>query len=224
MPKRIQNPKITEALQKAFGFKGRYTPQLDELVVPTYIIQDPAPSYATRQASISISRITDGILANQLLHVVLQNPVGSGVVGLVTQMSLQFLIQDVGPVSTGDTVFVGVHLGTFVGGAPQIAGFRDTREPGDPLLVGIVERDLIAQVAPFIFRAAIPAGVETATSVLQGFAADPRQSISVLIPGSYLEVSTAVGPDNPLDIEVLLANFHWLEIPEATAVGVGTPP
>ena len=87
MPKQLNNGQVSLSLQKAFNFKGRYQPMLDEVIVPVYQIEDPVPSLVQNTYAGSI-QIAEGAVGD-FARIRLTNPAGSGIVLTVTGASLE---------------------------------------------------------------------------------------------------------------------------------------
>jgi len=216
MPLPIQVGSVTQALQRAFGFKGRYTPMLDEVIVPVWIVQDPAPAVVTRLASCSPHIAQSSSVT--FLHLILWNPPASGVLGVVNAVNIQ--VYGDGGVFLLKPHEINVHL-TVTDVPPSPSGvffpgvFRDARFGGVPAaLTGIADRDALANTSPLIatFQWQVGPGGGREQSV-KGESTDPRQPLAVLTPGSFLEVTNeliGVDTDNEPEIRVI---YQWLEVP-----------
>jgi len=205
MPKQINAGKLTQALQRAFGFKGRYVPMLDEVVVPVYVIEDPAPAAVTRlcAGSRSFSPLIDADLA----YVQLRNPVNSGVIINLTSVvviALTAVKQD-------------VEIRVTEVEAPEAGNnshFRDLRNSGPGLArkpSGDIRRDTQpgATVGDLLAIIQID-GALAQTAAWQSSGGDPRQPLAILPPGTALLTqiqATALMGDS------FVTNFRWLEIP-----------
>jgi len=124
MPLPIQIGSVTQALQRAFGFKGRYTPMLDEIIVPVYVIADPSPAQVTRLVAgfQSVSTIGGGV--NAFIQV--RNPPGSGVILNVTNVVINGEEKHDVQIRFFDDV-TGTAFDATV-------SFRDRRIQGDPAM------------------------------------------------------------------------------------------
>jgi len=200
LPKQLNNGAITAALQRAFGFKGRYIPMLDEVIVPVYIIADPSPAQQTRlcvmQSEASQDATTSIFPAVQLF-----NPVGSGVLCNVTNVITIANIKTDINVSYTDTP------------SPALVApseFRDRRFSGNPACQ--VRRD---QVATGLLGTLVTTFQVDGTLTQQGSweadTSDPRQPLTVLGPGQGVLVQTATAP--AVDDDGIRVSFQWLEIP-----------
>jgi len=205
MPKQLNNGRITSALQRAFGFKGRYIPMLDEVIVPVYVIADPSPADVTRLCSGTIVQqaVTP---TSDIPKVQIHNPIGSGVIAnITTTIALgvskeEFLV-----------VFTDTPLTELVAGATF---FRDRRIQGEPILqlrrqndaTGLGNATAVLQVD----------GTFSQTAAWVAETGDPRQPLTVLGPGQGIGLQFRVAP--PTSVEEIRVNFRWLEIP-ITEVG-----
>jgi len=227
MPLPIQVGSVTQALQRAFGFKGRYTPLLDEVIVPVWVVQDPAPAVVTRLCS-SAPQIDNAGAAN-FSHVILHNPAGSGVLGVVNGINLQ--VTGDGGVTLLKPQLINFHL-TITDVPPNPAGFkfagvfRDTRLGSVPsILEGIADRDAIPATSPIVASFNFAVGPGGALPVVfKGESTDPRQPLLVLAPGSFIQATNAVAPqpgDNEPAIRVI---YQWLEVPITEQAPLGGIP
>jgi len=197
MPKQLNNGAITLALQRAFGFKGRYIPMLDEVIVPVYVIADPSPSLPTRLCAATDDQAGDG---TNLQFIQLFNPVGSGVVVNVTNVSAISEVKE-------------QLLIAFYDGDASIQGadihFRDRRISGNPTT--IVRTD-IGGLAPVGERVAVLEvdGALAQTAAWDTQASDPRQPLAVLTAGQGLIVQ----PRGVVPSSIITVNFRFLEIPQ----------
>jgi len=202
MPKQLNAGAITQALQRAFGFKGRYVPMLDEVIVPVYVIADPSPASQTRLCAGTVQTTSAATGDPDFPFVQLFNPVDSGVMLNITSVVIL-----AGEKLDIDIIFEdapGVQIGAD---PPQ---FRDRRNPGDPSAE--LRTDAGAQLSLFPDRVA-RVQVDGTFSQISSWGKqsnDPRQPLSILAPGQGLlaQQVAAVGIAG-----ALLANFIWLEIP-----------
>jgi len=216
MPKQLNNGAVTQALQRAFGFKGRYIPMLDEVIVPVYIIADPSPAGVTRLAAGTASAIVALGNTTNLPFVQLFNPVDSGVVINVTSVAV---LSDV-----KETMLVSM----FDGVAPDDDGniaFRDRRNTGVP--AGQVRADSVtgglAVLGTFVAVLEVD-GALSQTAAWESQASDPRQPLVVLGEGQSVAVqgqTPATGGANSPSVRV---NFRWLEIPQTEVRPAGGLP
>jgi len=216
VPLPIQVGSVTQALQRAFGFKGRYTPMLDEVIVPVWVVQDPAPAVITRLYSCAPNIAMSG--ADNFVHVILSNPAGSGVLGVVNSVDLQ--VTGDGGVALTKPTPIDLHI-RITDDPPSATGFkfpgtfRDTRlGPAPSILEGIADRDLVPNPGPVLATFLFPAGVAGLLPItFKGESTDPRQPLVVLAPGSYLEATNQdQGSGGAVEPEIR-ATFQWLEVP-----------
>jgi len=203
---------VTQALQRAFGFKGKYTPLLDEVIVPVYVVQDPAPAVVTRLVG-AFDDLSQGGGSEQQ-HVRLWNPVGSGVLGVLNFVRLQ-VTDEIEAVTTKPHIMRAKIVITDVEptGAPSPGTFRDSRLGSQPSILEVrSDRDLITTPPPFFAEIVFMTGIVGApTQSLDVESSDPRQPLVVLQPGSFLEITTrdSTTPTEP----VIRTNWQWLEVP-----------
>jgi len=223
MPKQLNNGKVTAALQRAFGFKGRYIPMLDEVIVPVYQIADPAPAepakFCAGQNS-TVSPISDP--AEDVPQVGLLNPKGSGVLCIVSIASLTLLIDDSVPTPQQ---FAGVlaiqtkisepnSLG-FGGAAEGNSFFRDRRlRDINPSCVVQAINGAGASGAPLLGSSFI-SFPGTPTVEIRSQAIELRAPLFVLPPATLIlfevnRAATAYPTDQPLGFS---GTFQWQEVP-----------
>jgi len=220
MPKAIQVGSVTAALQRAFGFKGKFTPMLDEIVVPVYVIQDPAPAVKTRlvAATAEITAPTPADPTEAIAHVRLWNHPKTGVLGVVNFVHIQ-ITTDQDTVQTKPWLVRGFIVKTNVtppGAGATVPGlFRDTRFTAaeKPALEIRSLFDNVGSGSDFFTQFNFTTGLTGAPAQrMEAESSDPRQPLAVLSPGSYLEVNipeaTIIGGEPKLRV-----NFQWLEIP-----------
>jgi len=201
MPLPIQIGTVTQALQRAFGFKGRYTPMLDEVIVPVYVISDPSPAQVTRIAA-GTQRVTNvGQPTADLGFLQLFNPVGSGVALVV---SAAVLTSDV-----KQAIIVSFFDGPATTDTGDIA-FRDRRNRGKPS--GRIRSDNTTGGTAFLGEAVAVLDVDGAFSQSAAWAVestDPRQPLAVLDEGKGLAFQSQ---DTTLEGSSIRANIMWLEV------------
>jgi len=203
MPKQLNAGRVTATLQRAFGFKGRYTPMLDEVIVPVYVIADPAPAEITQlcAGTTSASQQIQGP-PDLALAVMLFNPAESGVICNVTTVT----------VTANQKNNVNVVFSDFaLVDASGPSTFRDRRVVGTPRCQ--LRRDQIREtplVGTIIAQFQVDGALSQSAAWLAD-AGDPRQPLTVLRPnqGVALQLNDPAGNagDN------LRGNFRWLEIP-----------
>jgi len=218
MPKQIQVGAITQALQRAFGFKGKYIPMLDEVIVPVWVVQDATPAAVAR--IVGATRNEQATLVGEFAHVWLWNPPGSGVIGSISNVAIQLTddadIQLTKPFSVVAKIAVtDTKPGTALVGVTQ-GTFRDTRQPRAPSNLQMLSEEDLNSTAGGDNLASLlwPAGV--AGSIVQTMnaeSADPRQPLVVLKPGSYLELSTSPAVNGAGENVKMRVNFFWIEVP-----------
>jgi len=209
VPKQLNNGRITSALQAAFGFKGRYVPMLDEVIVPVYQISDPVPSEP--QASFGRRLIATGAAA-AFTAIKFTNPVNSGVLAMVTSASAGVAPESPGPgnaVGLSLIITDSVPLGS-TDGLSAVA--RDTRvSSGSSKMgmsftqTGLDVNTISAIITIFLITDSVLA------QVVGGSGADqPRLPPLVIRPGRGFEVILhgASAQDLPL-----LLNVAWAEVP-----------
>jgi len=199
MPLPIQVGSVTQALQRAFGFKGRFTPLLDEVIVPVYVISDPTPAQVTRLVAASVS-VLESITVGDISFVQLLNPAESGI-----------LINLTSAVASGTIKFrVIVELFDTPGAAESPAFFRDTRNLGSPSGQLRFDSQTTGFVGDIIAVLEVD-GALTQTASWQTDAADPRQPLVVLKPGKG--VIFQMDLPGGASVEELRVNLRWLEVP-----------
>jgi len=222
MPKRINTAQFTQALQRAFGFKGRYIPMLDELITPVYVLQDPAPSYATKIASGASTALE--VLTGDFVHNSLANPPGSGIIVVLTGLSFQANLEDDKQIILPMEIVVTIQSKAQPANATSNGRWRDRRIEGIPAARLSSVTDTSGPVFPAMDRVVFASGPAGALpAILQVITADPRQPIAVLPANSFLSTDSNTAAD-AASKNRLRTNFHWLEIPESQGFGVGTPP
>lgn len=66
MAKRIQNPVVGQALQRAFGLQGRVDPSLDEIIVPVVNLGDIGQNSPPDISGVAIARADQGGVAGEV--------------------------------------------------------------------------------------------------------------------------------------------------------------
>jgi len=216
MPKQINAGKLTQALQRAFGFKGRYVPMLDEVVVPVYVIEDPAPAAVTRLCA--GSRSFSPLAVGDLPYVQLRNPPKSGVILNVTNVVVLALIAGKQNVEIRITEVEAPELGNN-------QFFRDLRNSGPGLArkpTAQIRRDTApGGVVGDLLAIVQIDGALSQTSSWESQSGDPRQPLAVLPPGTAIltQTSDILTPQS----DVFVTNFRWLEIPITQQPASGLP-
>jgi len=207
MPKQLNSGQITQALQRAFGFKGRYIPMLDEVIVPVYVIADPSPASQTRLCAATAG--AGPSIALEVSGVQLFNPLGSGNVVNVTNVTASSDIKQ-------------QHDITFFDGDLPITSnihFRDRRNRGTPS----TQIRASASLLPFLGDTVAVIEVDGAlaqTASWETQAGDPRQPLAVLDEGQGLLVQER---DDALT-GLIRVNFRFLEIPKSETNPAGGLP
>jgi len=199
MPKQINAGPLTAALQRAFGFKGKYTPMLDEVVVPVYVVQDPAPAELNRICAGTTSQTASGPTFGASIQLV--NPGRSGIILILTTA----VVQD-------DTGKQGIRIGLTdpderLADFASTGAFRDTRNIGVPISELLRENDR-ANIGRSIAFLQID-GTLAQTAAWIANSNDPRQPLVVLKEGDGIVFQQQDVPGT----SVLRANFQWLEVP-----------
>jgi len=200
MPLPIQVGQVTQALQRAFGFKGRYTPMLDEVIVPVYVIADPSPAGLTALAigtGFTVLGAAPGTFAVVFLH----NPEGSGVLLNVTAAhvigSIKLRLQVRFAAQPGATRILDVQ-------------FRDRRNRGEPS--GQIYRDdTRGSLLGDLVAVLTVDGVLSQTASWVTSESDPRQPLVVLEPGQTVVIQNA--ESSAATSDGFTVNWRWLEIP-----------
>jgi len=201
MPKQINAGQLTQALQRAFGFKGRYTPMLDEVVVPVYVIADPSPAAVTKLcgATATVTSVMDGGRA----YIQLFNPVGSGNVVNLTLVAAQSSIKE----ALNVIFFDGSPAGTVV---RTDIHFRDRRNvPGLPS--SLIRRNEDTAGVGFVGDLIATLEVDGAlaqTAAWIASAEDPRQPLAVLGEGQGIIIQ-----QNDNLASTIRVNYGFIEIP-----------
>jgi len=224
MPKNLNNAKITQRLVESFQLKGRYIPMLDEVIVPVYVLDDPAPAAPNRLAG-GFVKIDGADDPNALFF----NPPGSGVMMVVTSVVVQ-LSKTTGPqvVHTLKGFMRRQSIGVDVS-TDQSAQWRDNRirDTISDTPLGTFEATIGSQPGGRqLFERAVPLEVGTADlleDVIASPQMGPRQPPIVLSPDNgFLIVSLS-----PVAEAInLIMNVLWEEIPlmGGVAIASGTPP
>jgi len=211
MPKQLNNGAITQALQRAFGFKGRYIPMLDEVIVPVYNIEDPVPAEPAQTYGVAVLVPAATIIDDQMVAQ-MRNPVGSGVVCAINSISAGFL-KGVGP-PTDTGVFNVLVIPAETAAFDFLSSFpgqnRDTRS-GVPSRTVITAGQTSTPVVNRLRSAVAITDLAFAEMVSAG-QAPSRQTGIVLAPGFACQVvatgDDVVGATGPSAI----VNFGWSEV------------
>jgi len=212
MPKQLNTGRVTQALQRAFGFKGRYIPMLDEVIVPVYVIADPSPAELTRIAAGTVVAITP--VSAEFPVVQLLNPAGSGVIANLTTAVCSSDVKVELNVSFFDTPL------TDVSATPP--RFRDRRIGGSPACQLRFDATTLSPNLTGIVAVLQVDGALSQTAAWIATTSDPRQPLTVLGPGQgvVVQFATAAG-GTP---EQVRTNFRWLEIPIDQIAPIGGIP
>lgn len=211
MPVTLNNAAVTRALQRVFGFKGRFNPVLDEVVVPVYSLTDSTPQAPQPNAGGQVISPPAG--AGSIPVNILLNPAGSGLTVTVEAVSAGI-----------------ANGGPLVGTAPEVifAFIQDT--PAAALTLGgarwrddrfraQVDGEPIAQVgtftrpSPVTPTAMLFAGVLLSTDASRALAQASleRQPIAVLPEGKGLAI-TFRDIDADTATYELMTNYVWREV------------
>jgi len=210
MPKQLNNGKITEALQRAFGFKGRYIPMLDEVVVPVYQIADPIPADPAPTYASSILVAKNGL---ESVRIRFRNNIGSGITVQITSLSIGIFEELPGAKPVLRPVIFIEEPGTNATDFSTVAVLqnRDTREtlpsrisltgqtfvPGVDRTIGVIARTIVNPDS-------------TLAEVVSAPGQETRQPLVVLEEG----FSVGIRNEGSAAIDLpFLANFSWLELP-----------
>jgi len=222
MPKNINNGRVTSALQRAFGFKGRYMPLLDEVIVPVYQISDPNPSSPSKLCVGFHEEQPAATPLTESPFLFFNNPANSGILATVSQVSVGTFAALPGPVKT---VKVALTFGRDFGGSPPSVGntrFRDLRNTsgkGGNSLPELPACRIQGGPDPYKPVTEIVAEVFVKTDeMLREMISSPtsgvRQPGVVLPPDAGLQFSFSL-PKNVGDTDDLPLQFNisWLETP-----------
>jgi len=226
MPKMLNNGQITRTLQRAFGFKGRYNPMLDEVIVPVYPITDPAPAAPPRLCA---GQIRQGA-GTGAASVSFFNTEKSGV--LCSIQSVNFgITENTNTVTPSQPLASIRYAGVFLNKAPTQSRkgyFRDLRQT--PGFVGetVDVLNFLNRPAGFFGSAGdVTSGVggdgefimilskgEPGLLELVGAGATlPRSPLMNVPPGSGFEIVPADPTNVALPLIAIGMNVLWLEVP-----------
>jgi len=229
MPKQLNNGKITEGLQRAFGFKGRYQPMLDEVIVPVYSIDDPAP--AAPQRIVFGVRTAESVTeaAGRVFDVGAANPRGSGNLLILNQLRIQIRGDKPGGPSTAGIIPLALKLtetGILGADLTPNSTFRDRRIDGEPTT--FLEARVVGGPAGSATIAELFVAFDTGLSATVGIeAVDLASPLAVLRPGSslFVELDRLGSGLDATAPAALTVTALWIEVP-ITFVGPlsGTSP
>jgi len=206
VPKAINNGNVTNSLLKAFNFKGRYTPMLDDVIVPVYQIADPVPAAPGNTFGGSIFADVVPLLEAPIFR--LRNPPNSGVLMSVSQASTGYGETPVGQTKANLVVVEVQQNPGILAGASGVPIARDTRN-------NVQSRASLTSTtavpAPATATSLVKFAVKTDGVILElvmGSAIGARQPLVVLEPNTALDIRFTIA-------EALgaIANFSWLEVP-----------
>jgi len=215
MPKQLNNGKVTQALQRAFGFKGRYIPMLDEVIVPVYQISDPLPAEPGRTFICSFDESPN---IGETIRYRFVNPLGSGVNIQLTSLSLGSGT----PIQPAQAKVFFVDL-FFSPSLDPLTTLRQTfnrdQREGVQAAAQFSGESLVTPSVHTQFTQVIikPDGVTSELAAAPS--AQTRQPLLVLAPGTGFDAEST-GGEAP-DI-TLIINIQWLEVPTGAGDG-GTP-
>jgi len=217
MPKQLNNGRVTSALQAAFGFKGRFIPMLDEVIVPVYQISDPVPAEPSRIFASRLEVDPAGLI-NNFATITISNPATSGALLVLSNVLVGITISDLGTLPGGQDPSMGVtaQLLDSAGIGPQVAEAvaRDKRNPIPS--VGTVSGSTTGAAASGlsgVIGSAILASASLAETVSGGGGTQPRQPPTVLTPGTSLRlVQSGTGAVGDIELFGFTASIAWQEI------------
>jgi len=228
MPKSLNNGRITESLQRAFQFKGRYQPVLDEVIVPVYQIADPAPRADTPTCVGNVGA-AGAILGTDVPSFIIGNSEGSGVLVVITAASI-----GVKPVPASPTLTIQFRWTGFSSEAtppfPILSVgrrfFRDRRQVNNfgtddvlpKLFIGSGDRAVFGD--QFVWLRVIVKSDEIVAEVAAASQAPPREPIALLPPGAGIILQTDDIADQLIPT---FLNVQWLEVPESYTGAFGSP-
>lgn len=215
MPKILNNGRLTENMQRAFGFKGRYRPLLDEVIVPVYQIADPLPSNPPRTA---MGTVTTGQPSGAGLTpgVKFINPVASGVNVQLTSINVGSTdLINPAPPATSRVVGAGLFLTntTPFEEDGQTPTWRDRRVAGVPvcnLSFSNQQTPLLPNV--YLLTTFVRTSLETAELIDSG-GEIARQPLLVLDPGQAFAITLYGAAAEGTGGLPLTVNFLWAEVP-----------
>jgi len=222
MPKQIQTGKVSEALQRAFGFKGKYSVMLDEVVVPVYQIADPVPADPQRICFGHVkvpslpSTVTDS--PAWAMH----NPGGSGILVVISGVSVNAINEAAAPAAPSIPVqFRIIPDGEMTNDGNKF--FRDQRLVGDqqgpqgapkPIATLTFLTLGLGFWAPEQSFAVVPVRVdETLIEMVSASGIAPRQPLLILTEGRTLQcqLGKAFDPTDTNNVG-LVGNLSWFEV------------
>jgi len=237
MPKQLNNGAITAALQRAFGFKGRYQPMLDEVIVPVYQISDPAPAgpIANCIGTVVHPGAADTTTLGPFVSIL--NPPGSGKTVIIQSVAMAAFKDLVGP-QNADVVQVDARFHRNSPGPDRgNSFFRDQRLAGEPYpSLGIVNRPVC--VVSFGLRGYFDPDAVFASTLLKrdgtvaelstAIAPGERAPLAVLQENRGVEMQFALdeagtGDGSSADTPLLM-NLIWLELPNTFLNPTGSIP
>jgi len=220
MPKQLNNGRITQALQSAFGFKGRYIPLLDEVIVPVYAISDPVP--AEPQSTFGRRIFAPAVGAN-FSTTKFTNPLGSGVLALVTSVSAASFVSAPGPSVDVIGVTLIISDDSPLGSSDGLSAIaRDTRvsSGSSKVVFSFSSTSLDVNTLSAMATLLLVTDLETAQVVGGTGQAQDRLPPLVIRPGRGFQLITSGSEANDAGGAPLLMNVAWTEVPEG---GPATP-
>jgi len=170
---------------------------LDEVVVPVYIIADPAPAAVTKLCA---GTTIVGPTSTALIAVQLFNPPRSGVIINVTDAVVQSNFKQTTLVSFFDIPLADPSSNVH---------FRDRRNAGEPSGQMFSAADTVGVLGDFVAVLETD-GALTQTAAWNTSATDPRQPLTVLDEGKGVVFQGQLVVPGTDELRV---NMRWLEIP-----------
>jgi len=217
MPKQLNNGRVTSALQAAFGFKGRYIPMLDEVIVPVYQISDPVPAEPARTYASRMIAAPAGV-PNNFATITLSNPATSGTLLVISSIGVSVNISDIGIIPPDETPTMGVtaQLLESAGIGPQIAEAVARDKRNSLPSVGTVSASTTGSVADLlsgVIASMIVSSTELTETVVGGGGTQPRQPPTVLTPGTSMRlVQSGTALNQEVEDFGFTASIAWQEI------------
>ncbi len=222
MPKAINNPRITASMQKAFNFKGKYIPMLDEVVVPVYQIDDPVPALPAKTFAGRFI-VPGATSAGNFPQIIFNNPAGTGTLMMITQVSFGLTDSIPQPLAGEDFKYTAIIAGatTPTANVPTAPVNRDTRNAGKSV-IQISTGETSASADGFAALAQAILNSTTGVSSLVGGPGPglPRNPPIIIRPDRQLKMLASGALADGATALKSFVNLAWTEIPEG---GIDTP-